>query len=185
MDAVDWSIEGIEFGSCNCAYGCPCQFEALPTYGDCRGFEVIRIDRGRFGDVTLDGLNVALVYAWPGPIFEGNGELQVIIDVRADPRQREALLRCSWVRRRTKGRPTRGCTGRCPARSTSRCSRPSIFRPIWTRAVRSEHSGGYCSPLGGRSRGRAARSTGFASRSPTGSSSSGRRWRVPPLRPGA
>ncbi len=93
MDAVDWSIEGIEFGSCNCAYGCPCQFEALPTYGDCRGFEVIRIDRGRFGDVTLDGLNVALVYAWPGPIFEGNGELQVIIDVRADPRQREALLK--------------------------------------------------------------------------------------------
>ena len=70
---IDWSIEGIEFGSCNCSYGCPCQFEAVPTHGDCRGFEVIRINRGHFGDLLLDGLNVALLYAWPGPIFEGGG----------------------------------------------------------------------------------------------------------------
>ena len=90
---VDWYVEGIEFGNCNCAYGCPCQFEALPTNGDCRGFEVLRIDKGYFGDVVLDGLKVAMVYAWPGPIFEGNGELQVIIDERADTRQREALVK--------------------------------------------------------------------------------------------
>ncbi|MGH8728844.1 MAG: DUF1326 domain-containing protein [Burkholderiales bacterium] len=90
---VDWYVEGIEFGNCNCAYGCPCQFEALPTNGDCRGFEVLRIDRGHFGDVVLDGLNVAMVYAWPGPIFEGNGELQAIIDEHADARQREALVK--------------------------------------------------------------------------------------------
>jgi hypothetical protein len=67
--------------------------KALPTHGHCRGFEALRIDKGHFGDVTLDGLNVALLYAWPGPIFEGNGELQVIIDERAAPSQRDALLR--------------------------------------------------------------------------------------------
>lgn len=89
---IDWSIEGLEFGNCNCSYGCPCQFEALPTHGDCRGFEVVRIDRGRFGDVRLDGLHVALLYAWPGPIFEGGGELQVVVDSRATPAQRDALL---------------------------------------------------------------------------------------------
>lgn len=93
MSIIDWYVEGIEFGNCNCAYGCPCQFEALPTNGDCRGFEVLRIDKGHFGDVVLDGLKVAMVYAWPGPIFEGNGELQVIIDERADTRQREALVK--------------------------------------------------------------------------------------------
>ena len=54
---------------------------------------LVRIDRGHFGDVTLDGLNVALLYAWPGPVFQGNGELQVIIDERADQRQRYALLK--------------------------------------------------------------------------------------------
>ena len=93
MANVDWYIEGLEFGNCNCDYGCPCQFEALPTHGDCRGFEVIRIDRGHFGEVKLDGLNVALLYAWPGPIFEGNGALQAIVDERADAGQRQALTK--------------------------------------------------------------------------------------------
>jgi hypothetical protein len=93
VNRVDWYVEGIEFGSCNCVYACPCQFEALPTYGNCRGFEVLRIDRGHFGDVSLGGLNIALLYAWPGPIFEGKGEMQVIVDERADARQREALSR--------------------------------------------------------------------------------------------
>jgi hypothetical protein len=30
---VEWEIHGMEFGSCNCAYGCPCQFNALPWLG--------------------------------------------------------------------------------------------------------------------------------------------------------
>jgi hypothetical protein len=88
---VDWSIEGIEFGSCNCDYACPCQFESRPTHGACRGFEVVRIDRGHFGDVPLAGLCAALTYAWPGPIYDGNGTIQAIVDERADDRQREAL----------------------------------------------------------------------------------------------
>ncbi len=93
MANVDWYIEGLEFGNCNCDYSCPCQFEALPTHGDCRGFEVLRIDRGHFGAVKLDGLNVAVLYAWPGPIFEGNGALQAIVDERADAGQRDALTK--------------------------------------------------------------------------------------------
>ena len=92
MSAVEWYVEGIEFGSCNCDYGCPCQFESRrPTHGHCRGFEVVRIDQGRFGDVPLGGLCAALIYAWPGPVYEGNGEMQAIIDERADPAQRQAL----------------------------------------------------------------------------------------------
>ncbi len=93
MSKTDWYIEGIEFGSCNCVYACPCQFEAAPTHGQCRGFEVLRISNGHFGDIALNGLKAALLYAWPGPIFEGKGELQAVIDERADARQREALLK--------------------------------------------------------------------------------------------
>ena len=88
---VDWYVEGVAFGNCNCDYGCPCQFERRPTHGDCRGFEVLRIDRGRFGEVPLGGLRAALLYAWPGAIFEGDGAMQAIIDERADARQRQAL----------------------------------------------------------------------------------------------
>lgn len=89
---IDWSVEGVEFGNCNCDYGCPCQFEQRPTRGHCHGFEVVRIDKGHFGDVPLNGLYLALLYAWPGAIFEGGGAMQAIIDERADERQREALV---------------------------------------------------------------------------------------------
>jgi len=90
---VDWYVEGLEFSNCSCDYSCPCQFEARPTHGYCRGFEVLRIDRGHFGDVALDGLRVAMIYAWPGPIYLGGGEMQVIVDERSDARQREALVK--------------------------------------------------------------------------------------------
>ena len=93
ISMIDWQVEGIAFGGCNCAYGCPCQFEALPTYGDCRGFEVLRIDEGHFGAIDLAGLKLAVFYAWPGPIFEGKGELQAVIDDSADDDQRDALKR--------------------------------------------------------------------------------------------
>ena len=91
MAKTDWYIEGIEYGNCNCNYGCPCQFEDLPTHGDCRAFEVVRIDKGHFGKTDLGGLKVAMVYAFPGAVFEGNGEMQAIIDERADEAQRRAL----------------------------------------------------------------------------------------------
>jgi len=93
MSRVNWLIEGVEFSTCNCDYACPCQFESLPTYGDCRGFGVMRIDRGHFADVKLDGLRAAMFFAWPGPIFEGRGEMQIVIDERANAAQRDALDR--------------------------------------------------------------------------------------------
>jgi hypothetical protein len=64
MTQFDWYIEGGEFTNCNCDYACPCQFESRrPTHGDCRGFAAVRIDKGHFGDVALDGLGAALLYA--------------------------------------------------------------------------------------------------------------------------
>jgi hypothetical protein len=89
---VDWSIEGPYFVNCNCTYGCPCQFNARPSEGACRAVVAWGIERGHFGDVTLDGLHAANTYAWPGAVHEGNGEMQSIIDERADERQRAALI---------------------------------------------------------------------------------------------
>lgn len=93
MAHVDWYVEGPSFGNCNCNYGCPCQFEDLPSRGFCEGFEVLQIDKGHFGDIDLSGLRTAMVYRWPGPVFEGGGEMQVIIDERANAAQSDALRR--------------------------------------------------------------------------------------------
>jgi hypothetical protein len=90
---VEWRVKATEFANCNCAYGCPCQFNALPTHGDCRAAGGWQIDEGRFGDVRLDGLRMVGLYTWPGAVHQGNGTMQVIIDERADARQREALLK--------------------------------------------------------------------------------------------
>jgi hypothetical protein len=52
---------------------------------------VLHIDKGHFEDVDLSGLKIAMFYAWPGPIAEGHGELQAVIDENADEKQRLAL----------------------------------------------------------------------------------------------
>jgi hypothetical protein len=93
--AVDWEIHGLAFGNCNCDYSCPCQFEANPTHGGCRGNGFIGIERGHFGEVSLDGLKMGAIYAWPGPIHEGKGQCQIVIDSSADEAQRAALLTIS------------------------------------------------------------------------------------------
>src|ERR1700730_12461301 len=35
MADVKWHLKGRNFSHCNCSYGCPCQFNALPTHGNC------------------------------------------------------------------------------------------------------------------------------------------------------
>jgi hypothetical protein len=87
-----WEIQADEFSSCNCAYGCPCQFNALPTHGNCEALVGMQVKSGYFGDVKLDGLRAVAVFQWPGPIHEGAGKCFTIIDERADEAQREALL---------------------------------------------------------------------------------------------
>jgi hypothetical protein len=91
VTSTEWRIEGPHFINCNCDYGCPCQFVALPTDGTCKAVVGFRIDKGNFGDTRLDGLLAVNTYAWPGAIHEGNGAMQSIIDERANEGQRQAL----------------------------------------------------------------------------------------------
>lgn len=87
-----WRIEGEYIKNCNCAPGCPCDFWAPPTYHKCEGMAGMRIIKGHFGDVKLDGLKWAVCYHWPGPLHEGNGTAQAYIDERASEEQRTALI---------------------------------------------------------------------------------------------
>ncbi len=89
--ADQWMIRGVEYGNCNCDYGCPCQFNAPSTNGFCEAVVCGRIEEGYFNDTRLDGVDWAILLHWPGEIAEGNGQQQVIIDERANPEQRDAL----------------------------------------------------------------------------------------------
>ena len=91
MTTINWKIEGPHIVNCNCDFGCPCQYMALPTDGTCKAVVGWRIDKGHFGDTSLDGLMAVNTYSWPNAIHEGNGTMQTIIDERADDAQRAAL----------------------------------------------------------------------------------------------
>jgi len=95
--APTWSISGEYFENCNCAVVCPCLMStqapltSRPTEGACEVAFAFHLDRGSFGDVALDGLNVAMIARTPGPMIEGNWKAALYLDERADDRQREAL----------------------------------------------------------------------------------------------
>jgi hypothetical protein len=88
-----WEIKGRELVNCTCEYGCNCQFEALPDKGHCHAVAGIQIDQGHYGETTLDGLRIAAIFQWPGPIHEGNGKAIAFVDENADQKQRDALLK--------------------------------------------------------------------------------------------
>ena len=123
---VEWEVEGLQFSGCNCDYCCPCQFELEPSHGGCRGFEVVRIDHGHFGGtVSLNGTKMAITYAWPGPIYEGKGELQIIIDEGTGADQRAALERIA-----TGGDTHEGKTHWWVFRAMADTVHPTLYAPI-------------------------------------------------------
>jgi len=92
MAESNWRLEGEWIKNCNCAFGCPCDFNAKPTHGSCQGLLGMRITKGHFENTRLDGLTFIVTVRFPGPLHEGNGQAQAIIDERASPEQREALF---------------------------------------------------------------------------------------------
>ena len=86
-----WEVHAKEFSNCNCAYGCPCQFNSPATHGFCEALANVLIEKGHFNGVKLDGLKFVGIFKWPGQIAEGNGRSQMIIDEKADKAQREAI----------------------------------------------------------------------------------------------
>ena len=89
--ATKWQMEGTLLGACSCDWGCPCSFDAPPTRGFCEGTYAWHIERGRFGDVSLDGLSWAWVAKSPGPLHQGNVIGTTLTDERATAAQRAAL----------------------------------------------------------------------------------------------
>jgi hypothetical protein len=93
MAKADWRLEGEWMKNCSCSYGCPCDFNANPTQGWCKGLVAMQIRKGHFEKTKLDGLSFAVTVHFPAALHLGNGQAQPIIDERATPEQREALFK--------------------------------------------------------------------------------------------
>jgi hypothetical protein len=87
----NWTMKGANFGSCNCDWGCPCNFNVPPSYGHCDGIYVFTVREGRYGQTSLDGVNFAWAAHSPGALHEGNVTSVLLIDERANQQQRAAL----------------------------------------------------------------------------------------------
>jgi hypothetical protein len=97
MAAIEpWHIKGELMLSCSCTIFCPCVLSLgkhPPTEPQCQTWAGIRIDDGRYGDVELSGINLALMIEIPGLMSRGNWTAGVFIDDKASIYQVKALSR--------------------------------------------------------------------------------------------
>ncbi|MEU8526234.1 MULTISPECIES: DUF1326 domain-containing protein [Streptomyces] len=89
-----WHVAGDWFDTCRCNVPCPCTFAQPPTFGECDGVLAWHVNEGRYGDVTLDGLNVMMLGQFTGNVWAEHSDAYaaVFLDERADDSQREALM---------------------------------------------------------------------------------------------
>lgn len=93
MDIPRWNLSGDWFDVCKCNIPCPCTFAQSPSYGDCEGVLAYHINKGQYGEITLDGLNVLALADFRGNIWSGNtkANIAVFFDEKAKEEQRDAL----------------------------------------------------------------------------------------------
>src|SRR5215475_8970762 len=94
MAEKSWNLSGQYMESCNCDYLCPCIYtnpQAPATHEHCYALMVYRIDRGRHGTVSLDGLKFALVIRSGRVMADGGWVFGVVVDASANESQRKAL----------------------------------------------------------------------------------------------
>src|SRR5918995_1913125 len=87
-----WSFKADYVETCNCDYGCPCNFNGFPTYGSCQALILFHIRSGSYGDTDLDGLDFITAVYWPKAIHEGNGTAQLFVTNKANDEQRQAII---------------------------------------------------------------------------------------------
>lgn len=88
---MKWQMNGTLLIACNCDYGCPCNFNALPTYRQCEGGWIWHIEGGTCDGTSIAGLNLSVFAKWPGAIHHGGGRAVAYVDDRATRAQRDAL----------------------------------------------------------------------------------------------
>ena len=95
-ESKPWKISGQLEEACSCDAACPCWMDSKPTRMNCAGGQVVFIDKGSYGGVSLDGLAIGMLGQSPDgkTMMESMGNwdfFYVFLDAKADPAQRKAL----------------------------------------------------------------------------------------------
>jgi hypothetical protein len=88
----NWNFKADYVETCNCEYGCPCNFSGFPTYGNCNAIVLFHIRSGSYDNTKLDSLDFIVAESWPKAIHEGNGTLLLLITNKANEEQRKAII---------------------------------------------------------------------------------------------
>ena len=92
--AEKWRLEGSVLDACNCTTLCPCTYAQPSTGPDCRVAFAWHIEKGHYDGTRLDGLHAAaVVFAHGDPFLVGIEKATMIVEERATPAQRDALLK--------------------------------------------------------------------------------------------
>lgn len=94
MATPAWNLSGQYYETCSCDYVCPCmtsQMAAKPSKESCTFAMAFDIERGRYGDVALDGLRFIVLGRTPEAMNKGNWSVGIVVDERASAAQRDAI----------------------------------------------------------------------------------------------
>jgi hypothetical protein len=87
-----WRMKGQYLKNCSCRAFCTCDADGDPSPNDfCEGVIAWHVEEGNFDDIGLSELNVAVAFHFPGPLYQGNGQVEAFIDERANQQQRDAF----------------------------------------------------------------------------------------------
>jgi len=88
---TDWQIRGEYVECCNCSVPCQCLWHEAPDDGVCNAGVFWNIEKGSYGEVSLDGLTAGMLLDQTGVLFEGGWNVVLVLDESADDDQAEAL----------------------------------------------------------------------------------------------
>jgi len=83
MATTSWQLSGDYCETCSCDFLCPCapsNLAAQPTKGSCHFAMVFHIDQGRYGNLTMDGLNFAVVGSTPTVMSQGKVTIPSLLE---------------------------------------------------------------------------------------------------------
>ena len=92
MATPTWQVGGQYYETCSCDFVCPCilgQMAVRPTTGSCTFAMAMHIDRGHFGDLSLDGLGFVVLGLTPEAMGHGNWSVGLVVDERASGAQQQ------------------------------------------------------------------------------------------------
>ncbi len=96
QEKTPWKIAGELEEACSCDAACPCWWDSKPTKMTCGGGETVFIERGNYGDISLDGLAFAFIGQSPAgkSMMESFGNwnfANIYVHESANLQQRKAL----------------------------------------------------------------------------------------------